>query len=424
MSIQLKKTEFTKNVLVLFSGSFISQLIPFLVLPILQIYFYDPSDFGLLAVFISFSELFANIAGLKLEFGIVLHNRLKDAINLTYGAFRLILLFFLLSFVLIFIFKESILQFIGNERFGDVLIIVPFYILFFSLNNIMSYWNNREKQFNLISISKIVQTFSAESFKLLFGFLGSTFGLIYGRFFGFVGSVTFFIKHFIRKDVKSLRLLNKKHSNHIVKENKSFVFYTTPSVFIGSLINFVYINLFMHFFGEDYVGILGVSMSYVSAGYSVISVSFSQVFYSKINSIKTKEELLSTYIHFAKRLFFIALVPFLLLHLIPASWISYVLGEKWNDLIYITRISAIWLSIWFVSSSLSFIYMRLGKQKTMLIYDVLHLITIVVGFFVAYTFKPTFISALWGFTIAKALFYVFIILITIRMVKQIDEASL
>ena len=103
---QIKKSEFTKNVLVLFSGSFVSQLIPFLTLPFLQIYFYNPADFGLLALFISFAELFANIAGLKLEFGIVLQKKLKDAINLTYAAFRLTFLFFIVSIVVIYFFND------------------------------------------------------------------------------------------------------------------------------------------------------------------------------------------------------------------------------------------------------------------------------------------------------------------------------
>jgi len=71
MGLNIKKSDFAKNVLVLFSGTFISQIIPFLILPVLQKYYYSPSDFGVLVVFISFSELFANISSLGFPQGII-----------------------------------------------------------------------------------------------------------------------------------------------------------------------------------------------------------------------------------------------------------------------------------------------------------------------------------------------------------------
>jgi len=103
-----KESEFSRNVLILFTGSALSQAIPFIVLPILQKYFFGPSDFGILAVFISFCELFATIACLKLEYGIVLQKRMKDAINLAYGAVRISFGIVLVGLLTVFLFKKSI----------------------------------------------------------------------------------------------------------------------------------------------------------------------------------------------------------------------------------------------------------------------------------------------------------------------------
>ena len=424
MGLNINRSDFAKNVLVLFSGTFISQIVPFLILPVLQKFYYSPSDFGILVVFVTFSELFANISSLKLEFGIVLQKRLKDAVNLMYGAVRILIITTIVSLVVVLVFKRQIADFFKTPEIENLLFLAPFYILFFSLNNVMSYWNNRKSAFKIISISKIVQTSSAEFSKLLIGIFNFSSGLIIGRIIGFALSSIFYVNRFIKSDLKSLKLLNSNVSKKVVRNNTDFIFYTTPSVFISSLINFVYINLFLYFFGNEVVGVLGVSSTYISAAYGVISVSFSQVFYSKINSFKTKKALLDIYIKFAKRLFLFSSIPLIFIYIIPTSIVTSLLGEKWGELLPIARIMVILLSFWFVSSSLSFIYMRLGKQKVMLFYDFLHLAVILIGFFCAKMIDPSFISVLWGFTIAKASFYIFIIFLTIRFIKNCDESRL
>jgi hypothetical protein len=130
------------------------------------------------------------------------------------------------------------------------------------------------------------------------------------------------------------------------------------------------------------------------------------------------------YLRFAKNLFLISLIPLLFVYLIPTSWIVYFLGEEWSQLMVIARIMVVWLCVWFVSSSLSFIYMRLGKQKQMLFYDVIHLGLAAAGFFIAYAIKSSVYSALWGFTIAQVLFYLFIIYIAVKFIRNADESKL
>ena len=158
MGLNINRSDFAKNVLVLFSGTFISQIVPFLILPVLQKFYYSPSDFGILVVFVTFSELFANISSLKLEFCIVLQKRLKDAVNLMYGAVRILIITTIVSLVVVLVFKRQIADFFKTPEIENLLFLAPFYILFFSLNNVMSYWNNRKSAFKIISISKIVQT--------------------------------------------------------------------------------------------------------------------------------------------------------------------------------------------------------------------------------------------------------------------------
>ena len=417
----IQKSEFKKNVLILFSGSLISQIIPFLSLPILQKYFFSPADFGLFAVFFSLIELLSNVSCLKLEYGIVLQKKLKDAINVAYGALRISWVLAILSLLIVLLFKKQLALYLKEPSIENYLFLIPIYILFIALNDVFGYWFNRKKRFGIISTTKIVQTSAAEFIKLGGGYLGFNFvSLIVGKISGVIFSVFQFAYRFYKEDIKSIKLINKKHSNLMIKKNKNFIFFTAPSVFTSSIINFAYLNLFLYYFGKDAVGMVGVSMIYLSAGFGVISISFSQVFYSRIAETDSKSEIMQLYKRFAKNLFLLALVPTIGVYLIPNSWVAYLLGAEWNELMNIVRIMVIWLAIWFVSSSLSFIYIRLGRQKEMVLFDVIHLIVIFISFHLALFFNHSFYSALWGFSIGQALFYVFAIIIAIHYIKRFN----
>ena len=84
--------------------------------------------------------------------------------------------------------------------------------------------------------------------------------------------------------------------------------------------------------------------------------------------------------------------------ILPASWVVGVLGEEWNVLIVYCRVISIWLGVWFVSSSLSFIFLRLREQRAMLLSDALHIVFVYVGFHVGRTWSGDAMGALWGFT--------------------------
>jgi O-antigen/teichoic acid export membrane protein len=418
---QIRESEFLRQIFVLFTGSLISQILPFALLPILQKYYYSPSDFGIFVLFFSFAEIFSTIATLKLEYGIVVQATLRKAVNLMFGALRISCLVTVLSFSVIFFFKEEIARQMHAPGLENYLLLLPLFIFLFSFNEIASYWFNRKKNFSIISTSKVVQTGTAETIKLATGIANFNFsGLILGRIFGYFFSGSYYLIRFFQRDKRTLKLISYKESNQLIKANKSYIYFTTPSVFLGTFINFAYLSLFSFYFGKEIVGMIGISMSYLSAGFGIISISFSQVFYSKIAEIKDKVILLQTYKRFAKNLMFIAFAPILFVYLIPVDWITYLLGEKWNALIPIARIMVLWLSVWFVASSLSFIYIRLGKQKLMVFYDFLHLLLIIIGFFAGYAIGKTHTSSLIGFTVAQIIYYFFAVYIAIYYIKRIQ----
>ncbi|MNK22596.1 colanic acid exporter [compost metagenome] len=423
MKMNIRQSQFAQNVFILLTGSLISQILPFLLLPILQKYFYTPGDFGILAVFISMCEVFSSIACLKMEFAIVVQRTVRNAINVAFAAIKITGFMTLLSLVIVLLFKNELSEYYNEPKLAGYLFLLPIYVFLVGTNDTLSYWFNRKKKFKTISSSKVVQTSFAETIKLGLGYIGANYvGLLLGRLMGFFFSACYLVWRFLKEDSRSLRLIRNKTSNELVKENRKYVFFTTPGVFVNSLINLIYLNLFISHFGKDVAGLLGVSMAYLSVGFGVISVSFSQVFFSRVSEIVESQHLLEAYKKFAKQLALLALAILAVIYLIPTGMVVYVLGEEWNQLMEVARIMAIWLSISFVSSSLSFIYIRLGRQKEMLLFDSVHLLLIVIGFFAARLIDNSLTTALWGFSISQSVYYLFAIFIAIYFIKKSKQA--
>ncbi|MBN4062476.1 MAG: hypothetical protein COA57_16065 [Flavobacteriales bacterium] len=415
----LPQSEFFKNVATLITGTAISQFIPFLILPVLQRWFYSPEDFGLLAVYISLTTVFTNVSTFKYEYAIVLQKRLKNAANLAFLSFYFVLGVSLISLIISVVFKKQLTGYFEIGSSNNFLLLVPVTVLCVGIYEIFNYWNNREKRFSTMAFSKVVQTGTAETTKLLSGLKGLiSGGLIVGRVMGQFFSLAYMFFHFLKRDVKILRLHSVKKMRQLAVANKEFPLFTAPSTFLTALIYFTYINLFLKYYGAEAVGMIGVSMSYVAAGMGIISTSISQVFYREIAEITDKKRLQYFYLRFAIRLFALSMVLVMSAYLIPDRWVVYVLGEKWSSLMEVLRIIILWLSIYFVSTSLGFIYIKVGRQRAMLVIRGVHLVLLTFGIWLAHHSFGDFYTTLWTFTWIQSAFYIFAILIAVYFIRQ------
>jgi O-antigen/teichoic acid export membrane protein len=412
----VNKSRFSKNVMILTIGTAISQLIPFIVLPILQKYYYGPSDFALLATFIYFSEMIGAVGTLKLEFAIVVQKNDQSAREVAIVAMRIALLMSFISLFLAFLFFQfNIIQ--GLYDVGAAIFWLPLVVLSMGMVQVSTYWLNRKQDYKRMSTGKFIQTTSSEGSKLLFGFSGVNFsGLIIGRVIGYLITGVWQGMLFIRDSVKITK--RDFSMRDIIKNNYQYIAYATPSVFIGALINFIYIELFLTHFGKDSSGMVSVAMTYVGAGLGMVAGSISQVYYGTIAGIESRSMMQNLYLKFLRNLFFMSLFLTSMFWVFPDEWVVGILGSEWDQLMDYCRIISIWFGVWFIASSLSFIYMRLQKQGFMLIMDVIHVGMIFAGFYIGKWMDNSPEGALWGFTIAQIIFYALAILLAILFIRK------
>lgn len=384
----------------------------------MQRFFYSPADFGLLALFVGYSEIFINIGSLKLEYAIVVKESLRTAVETAYVALKVLLIIALLSLVISFFFYATGMVEELN-RLGWLILLVPIAVIGVGINGISSYWFNRNNEFRTIANNKIVQSISSEGTKTGLGFLqAGSWGLMAGRITGqALSGITLFLK--FKKDLNSRgeSLSSSRSIADVIKENKQYVYFATPSVLVSALINFSYLYLFFIEFGDASAGMVGVSMQYIGVALGMIAGAFSQVFYSKIATINSRHEMMKTYRQFMFLLLFIGSMISLFVWIIPTAWVVSILGENWTELMDYARILSLWLVIWFVSSSLSFIYMRLHKQGFMLVMDIMHFAMVIAGFYIGLSNGNSPVSALWGFTVAQIIYYLLAVLLALNFIR-------
>ena len=414
------KTEFARNVIGLSLVTALSQAIPFLFLPILQRYFFSPEDFGIYSTFVSIASIWIAFASLKYEFAIVITETYEE---------RLRLLALSLSFVIISAFAALLFGVLFPNIFSELFslplgifypLMLALSILGFAGTQVFNYWQNYAKKFGAIGISKLVQSLSGESIKGLTGLAGwNQTGLILGRAIGQIASFIWLAIKVLPGIWKDLnRECDKSSLLNTLKRNRDFVYFSTPSSLLGTFSNNLHILVPMQFYPTEIIGVIGASYIYLAVPSGIISGSFSQVFFKQISEIQQRKQLMKFYRGFVIRLFFAGLPFALLVQLIPQGWAANLLGLQWVDIIVYSKIMIWYVLAMFVSSSVSFIYIRLNCQKKMFVIDIFRTALNFSAIMIGHIMYNEPIMTILFFTISQIIAYLISIFAAVYFIKK------
>ena len=415
---------FTRNVLTLISGTALAQLISIVCMVVLQRYFYSPEDYAPFRLFFEFVAVFAGISAFRLESGIVLEQEENQARALTRICFKLIIATSIISFIVFWIYAQFNSQFDSILENPYMTLLIPVAVFLTGLLQVFNSWFTKVKSFQLMSVNKVLQNSTGSGAQLLMGFLKVNFyGLIIGRIIGLaIASILFFKKYI--SSFTSVFKSSREQNRNLIKKHKDFILYTSPAFFVGNLINFLLLALFIEYYGSQFGGKVAASFQYLGISIAIISSSFSQVYFSEISTYSSKSALRKTYTYWVLRLGLIAIAGATIIQFIPESFILAILGEKWTGLLEIMQIMSLWMAVMFVASSLSYIFIKLGKQKQILFFDIFHLILVAGSILIADHYYHSSITTLWLFTIAQIFFYGLAILLAYYYIsKYKNQAS-
>ena len=408
-----------RNVFTLFSGSTIAQIISITALIILQRFFYSPEEYAPFRLFFEFAVVFSSISALRLESGLILEKESKNTLLLLRTCIRycfytsivggVIFTFYYYNEIDVFEYKWAIIGLMPLAIFGNGII------------QIAQQFFTKSKQFITISSSKIIHSFMGSITQITTGLLGFSFtGLIIGRITGLLSADFNYLRSFLKSYKWAKK--NKVEERRLISKHKKFIQFTSPGVFIGNSINLVILILFTHFYGEKFTGLTAAAIQYLGIVIMLFSSSFSQVYYNEIAQINDPKKLINSYVFWVKRLFLISIAGWIILFFTPSSVVVYILGEKWSDLLNIIKIISPWMGIMFIASSLSYVFIRLGKQKEIFFFDLFHLIIILSCILTAEYLYNNKILTLYSITAVQSIFYILSIILAYRfLIKNLKS---
>src|SRR5690606_21470361 len=145
--------QYYNNFLTLLSGNTLSQLIPFIVPPIIS-RIYSPEEIGIFSNFFAIVSLIGIIAAGRFEIAIPIVKSKLTAQNLVFSGLVFTIILTLLSFIFPF-YASNIANFYKDEAIGGLLWLMPIAVFCYGVMLILVNWFLRLKQYKIISFNKI-----------------------------------------------------------------------------------------------------------------------------------------------------------------------------------------------------------------------------------------------------------------------------
>ena len=159
-----------RNFITMLSGNTLSQIIPFLVAPILARIF-SPVDFAVVANFMAIVGVIGIVATGRLELAIPLPKDHSKAQEIVFTGLMITFLLGGLS-LLIPLFSEQIGELYKDKILSDFLWLVPLSVVSFGLLGLANNWSLRYEKFQTISIGKIGQSLVNNGLAAILGYIG------------------------------------------------------------------------------------------------------------------------------------------------------------------------------------------------------------------------------------------------------------
>jgi len=411
------KSEFSRNVLTLMTGTTIAQAIPIVISPILT-RIYTPEDFGVFALFVAITSIFGSIANGRYELAIMLPEKDEDAINIFALGFIITSVISLTLLILVILFHDYFVTLLNNKEIDVWLYFVPLVVFFIGLFNILNYFNNRKKQYIDIANANIIKSIVLAITQLLIGFIKSgVAGLISGQILSQVFANMRLLKNII-KDKKLMSNISKTKIIALAKRYKNFPKISLLTVLLNVSSIQITIILISFFYNSTILGYFSLVRRVLAVPLSVIGSSVVKVFYQEAVIEKQKTgKAIKIFNYTAKKLFVLSFFIFIILYFTIEDIFSFVFGSKWSIAGEYGKILLPYYFINFISSPLDEIINVFEKLNILLFMNFLLFIMVILAFLFVFLFDLSFINFLFIYSYLLAFIYLLFLFYSYKISK-------
>lgn len=399
---------YTRNFITMLSGNTLSQMIPFLVVPILTRVF-TVEDFADFTNIMAIISLIGIVATGRLELAIPLPKSKEKAQNIVFTGFMITILLTLLSFIFP-LMGEQINEMYNSKNMASYMWFVPISILSYGLLGLASNWVLRMKKYERISIAKVSQSLINNGLAALLGYIG--FG-VYGLIIGWVISQyvnVFYLLFGHLKDIK-IKKYNLQTFNSTIKEYKDFPLVNSVHAFMDIFATqFLLFWMITTYFGNTKFGIFAMMVKYVKAPIVLVTSSVSQLFYVEASNALNENKSIKPIAFKTLKTTFLFAIPFILvLVFFGPQLFKFYLGDDYEMAGVYARCLTPMFFISFLVSPISGIPILHNKQKQGFLFSFIWYFLILVALYVCIYFKLSFENSLWIYGLFFSLYYIFLL---------------
>lgn len=349
----LPRSEFSRNVVKLMTGTTIAQAIPMAISPILT-RLYTPRDFGVFALFVSVTSIFSAIANGRYELAIMLPQEDEDALNIAaLSLFIATCLSFCLLLAVVF-GNDVIANLLGSDDIGPWLYLAPLTVLFAGFFNVLNYYSSRQKRFGDIARAAVVKAVVLATVQLGFGiFKAGAGGLVAGQVTASMAANLRLLERSLRG--RSLRhLINRSSIRRNARRYLDFPKFSLPAVFANALSNNIGSILISRFYSVATLGQYALVQRILGIPAALVGNSIGQVFYQQAaEEIRMSGSARKSFQATLIKLIVIAMPVFLIAYLLVEDAFALVFGEPWREAGLFAQILVPLFAVRFVVSPLS-----------------------------------------------------------------------
>jgi teichuronic acid exporter len=372
----LLKSDIAKNTSLLVSGTAIAQIIPIALQPFLRRQF-SAESYGAYSVYLSLLGIVSVIAAFKYELAIILPKKSKEAANVLFLSVFASLLFNVVLFLAVFLFKNNISNWLNLPgTYSFYLYFVPAASFFYSFYQVMQYWLIREKKFLPISVNKFIRRGTEGAIQSGLSFTFAKTGLLWGDLLGHIANAIAGGIQSFRSGLK-FRQLSKVKIKYVAKKYAEYPrFNLLPGLM--SACSYLLPALFINgFYTLEYTGYFDLSRMVLSIPLALVAGSISSVMLQRLSEKKkNKKGILKDVAPVFLFVLVLAIIEIIVISLFGKPLFQFFFGRKNTFSGELSEILVWSYAFNFVNASLSSIFIALKKIKILSIWQLFYFLAI------------------------------------------------
>jgi lipopolysaccharide exporter len=398
---QLLKNEFIQNVLSLFTGNALAQVITLVTIPILT-RMYTPEEFGTVALFIGIVSVFSVASNGRYDMAVVLPKKNGQAFHLLLGSIVIVAIISLLTLLIVIVFYDRITGMFDAKIYRKIIWLLPLCIFLVGSHKSLTYWFNRTRSFRLIGVNRIIQNTGQAGVRL--GrplFANGHWGLVMGFLVGELLSWSTMVFQLFKKEYWRLRYISIKTVLNTFREYINFPAYLMPMGILNSFSTYLLVFALSIISSSTLVGHYERAWRVINFPLALISSSFGSVFYEKMNRTTNRRKLY-LYSYFGN--LGVAIIILFPIAIWGEAIFSFVLGSDWVVAGRISRIILPLTIFSFATECVSTTFSIVKKNQLLLIWQIVYLV-MAIGW-IAFASKSDIYFILKIYSVGGAFLYI------------------